>query len=385
MKKILLLGSGELGKEFVISAKRLGCHIIACDNYANAPAMQMADGFRVFNMLNAKLLRKTVKDTNPDLIVPEIEAIRTEELVKLEKDGIKIVPSARAVNMTMNRDAIRDRAKKLGIKTANFYYAENEKEVKKASEKLGLPCILKPVMSSSGKGQYKIDNSSSYQTAWKHARKNMRGDREKVIVEEFIDFENEITLLTIKQKKSDTIYCPPIGHVQINGDYEESWQPTKVKKELLEKAKIMAKLITDDLGGAGLYGVEFFVKKNDIIFSELSPRPHDTGMVTLYSQNLNEFDLHLRAILGYPIPKISILRKGYSSVIKAPHDIENKTGYNFEGLDNAFRINDVDIRLFGKTLAWPGRRLGVVLSSTRKSAITAKKLISIKTKRERKI
>ena len=380
MKKILLLGSGELGKEFAISAKRLGCIVIACDKYENAPAMQVSDSSRVLNMLDGNELRNLVRDVNPDYIVPEVEAIRTEELVKLEKEGKNIVPSARAVNMTMNRDVIRDRAAQMGISTAKFYYAVNEDDVKKASEKLGFPCILKPVMSSSGKGQYKIQNLDDCTKAWTHAKKNMRGDRLKVIVEEFIDFESEFTLLTVKQKNRDTIYCPPIGHRQINGDYEESWQPAEIDNNLLIEAKKISKLITDDLGGEGLFGVEFFLKKKEVIFSELSPRPHDTGLVTLFSQDLSEFDLHLRAILGYPIPNIILLRKGYSTVLKAPLDFKIEKNYIIEGLENAFKINNVDIKLFGKPLAWAGRRLGVILSSNKENGLAAKNLISIKSK-----
>ena len=380
MKKILLLGSGELGKEFAISAKRLGCNVIACDKYENAPAMQVSDSFKVLNMLDGNELRNLIRDVNPDYIVPEVEAIRTEELVKLEQEGKNIVPSARAVNMTMNRDVIRDRAAQMGIPTANFYYAVNEDDVKKASEKLGFPCILKPVMSSSGKGQYKILNLDNCTKAWNHAKKNMRGDRLKVIVEEFIEFESEFTLLTVKQKNRDTIYCPPIGHRQINGDYEESWQPAEINNNLLTEAKKISKLITDDLGGEGLFGVEFFLKKKEVIFSELSPRPHDTGLVTLFSQDLSEFDLHLRAILGYPIPNIILLRKGYSTVLKAPLDFKIEKNYIIEGLENAFKINNVDIKLFGKPLAWAGRRLGVILSSNKENGLAAKNLISIKSK-----
>ncbi len=383
MKKILLLGSGELGKEFAISAKRLGCEVIACDNYEKAPPMQVSDKFKILNMLDDTQLRKVIREENPDYIVPEVESIRTEELLRLEKEGNKIVPSGRAVNMTMNRDVIRDRATELGIRTAKYFYAENEDEVKEASKRLGFPCILKPVMSSSGKGQYKIENIDTCEEAWEYAKKNMRGDRLKVIVEEFIDFENEITLLTVKQTNRNTIYCPPIGHTQESGDYQESWQPADVNKNQLNEAKEISKIITDDLGGEGLFGVEFFIKKNEVIFSELSPRPHDTGMVTLFSQNLSEFDLHLRAILGYPIPNIILLRKGHSTVLKTPSNFKGKNEYTIDGLENAFKINNVDIRLFGKKIAWPGRRLGVILSTDRENALAAKKLISIKTKEKK--
>ncbi len=384
MKKILLLGSGELGKEFVISAKRLGCEIIACDSYENAPAMQMADGFEVFDMLNARLLNDVVMRIKPDLIVPEVESIRTEKLMELEKLGMKIVPSARAVNMTMNRDVIRDRATDLGIRTAKYHYAKNIEEVKKAAENIGFPCILKPVMSSSGKGQYKIRNLQDCLKAWEYAKINMRGDRLKVIIEEFIDFEKEITLLTVKQKNSKTLFCPPIGHKQIDGDYAESWQPETIKEEQLVKAKEISKLITDDLGGTGIFGVEFFVKEDYVIFSELSPRPHDTGMVTLFTQNLSEFDLHLRAIMGYPIPNILLLRQGYSTVIKAPYNFPNNHRYSVQGLENALKINNVDVRLFGKPLAWSNRRLGVILSNDRESGLAAKTFISIQTAQEEK-
>ena len=380
MKKILLLGSGELGKEFVISAKRLGCEVIACDKYSKAPAMQLADNYKVFDMLDPISLRKIIEEVNPDVIVPEVEAIRTEELLKLEQDGRKIVPSANAVNITMNRDSIRNRAKHLKVKTANFMYAINKEELKVAVETIGAPCIIKPVMSSSGKGQYKVNSIDSCNEAWEYAKKNMRGDRLKVIVEEFINFDAEITLLTVKQKKGETLFCPPIGHTQIGGDYEESWQPASINQDVLEKAKLVSKVLTDDLGGSGIFGVEFFIKKNEVIFSELSPRPHDTGMVTLYTQNLNEFDLHLRAILGYAIPNIMLLRRGYSTVIKAPLNFGVQKNYEIKGIENAFKINNVDIRLFGKKTAWSGRRLGIILSSDRENGKAAKGFITVKEK-----
>ncbi len=380
MKKILLLGSGELGKEFVISAKRLGCYVIACDKYPNAPAMQVADKALVFDMLDGKKLSKTVDETKPDFIVPEIEAIRTEELFNIENNGITVVPSARAVNLTMNRDAIRDRADELGIKTANYKYAHNKDELIKALEVIGFPCIVKPVMSSSGKGQTLLNKIEDANLAWENATRNMRGDRIKVIVEEYIDFQSEITLLTIRQKDSKTIFCPPIGHKQKDGDYIESWQPENINKEILKKGKYIAEIITKDLGGYGLFGVEFFITKNDIIFSELSPRPHDTGMVTMYTQNLSEFDLHIRAILGYPIANILLLREGYSTVIKADGFEKTRFKYNFIGIDKALALDDVDIRLFGKPEAWNGRRMGVILSKNRKIGHQARELISIKQK-----
>lgn len=380
MKKILLLGSGELGKEFTISAKRLGCEVVACDKYANAPAMQVADSAVVFDMLDAKKLSNLVGAVKPDFIVPEIEAIRTEELLNIENKGITVVPSARAVNLTMNRDAIRDRAVELGIKTAKYKYAHNLDELDLAIKTLGLPCIVKPVMSSSGKGQTLIKTQEEASTAWENATKNMRGDRVKVIVEEFINFISEITLLTIRQSNSNTIFCAPIGHQQKEGDYVESWQPENIKQDLLSKAKSIAEKITKDLGGNGLFGVEFFITTEDIIFSELSPRPHDTGMVTMYTQNLSEFDLHARAILSYPINNVSMLREGYSTVIKANGFEDKSFDYKFSGIEKALELDDVDIRLFGKPKAWNNRRLGVILSKNREIGQKAKSLIFINKK-----
>ena len=377
MKKILLLGSGELGKEFTISAKRLGCEVIACDKYAYAPAMQVADRSVVFDMLDAKKLANLVDEEKPDFIVPEIEAIRTEELLNIEKKGITVVPSARAVNLTMNRDAIRDRAIELGIKTAQYKYAHNLDELDQAIKTVGLPCIVKPVMSSSGKGQTLIKTQEEVPLAWENATKNMRGDRVKVIVEEFINFISEITLLTIRQSNSSTIFCPPIGHQQEQGDYIESWQPENINQNLLSKAKDIAEKITKDLGGNGLFGVEFFITTEDIIFSELSPRPHDTGMVTMYTQNLSEFDLHARAILSYPINNILMLREGYSTVIKANGFEDKNFDYKFSGIEKALELDDVDIRLFGKPKAWNNRRLGVILSKNREIGQKAKSLIFI--------
>ncbi len=380
MKKILLLGSGELGKEFTISAKRLGCEVIACDKYANAPAMQVADSSVVFDMLDAKKLANLVDEVKPDFIVPEIEAIRTEELFNIENTGITVVPSARAVNLTMNRDAIRDRAVELGIKTAKYKYAHSLDELEQAIKTVGLPCIVKPVMSSSGKGQTLIKAQEEIPLAWENATKNMRGDRVKVIIEEFINFISEITLLTIRQSNSSTIFCTPIGHKQEQGDYIESWQPENINQDLLSKAKKISEKITKDLGGNGLFGVEFFITVDDIIFSELSPRPHDTGMVTMYTQNLSEFDLHARAILSYPINNVLMLREGYSTVIKANGFEDKNFDYKFSGIEKALELDDVDIRLFGKPKAWNNRRLGVVLSKNREIGQKAKSLIFINKK-----
>ncbi len=380
MKKILLLGSGELGKEFVISAKRIGCEVIACDKYPNAPAMQVADKSVVFDMLDGKKLLKIVEKLKPDFIVPEIEAIRTEELFNIENQGITVVPSAKAVNLTMNRDSIRDRANRLNIKTAKYEYAHNLHELNAGIKIIGIPCIVKPVMSSSGKGQTLVNDFKEVSLAWDNATKNMRGDRIKVIIEEFIEFDSEITLLTIRQKKLKTLFCSPIGHKQVNGDYVESWQPEKIEPRLLKKAQDISKKITEDLGGEGLFGVEFFIKKEDVIFSELSPRPHDTGMVTMYTQNLSEFDLHVRAILGYPIYNISILRKGYSTVIKADTSEKNEFEYKFAGIEEALKLGDIDIRLFGKLKAWSSRRLGVIFSANRSMGEKARNLITIQKK-----
>jgi phosphoribosylglycinamide formyltransferase 2 len=380
MKKILLLGSGELGKEFTISAKRLGCEVIACDKYVNAPAMQVADSSVVFDMLDAKKLANLVDELKPDFIVPEIEAIRTEELLNIENKGITVVPSARAVNLTMNRDAIRDRAIGLGIKTAKYKYAHSLDELEQAITTVGLPCIVKPVMSSSGKGQTLIKAQEEVPLAWENATKNMRGDRVKLIIEEFINFKSEITLLTIRQSNSSTIFCPPIGHKQEQGDYIESWQPENINQDLLSKAKNISEKITKDLGGNGLFGVEFFITTEDIIFSELSPRPHDTGMVTMYTQNLSEFDLHARAILSYPINSVLMLREGYSTVIKANGFEDKNFDYKFSGIEKALELDDVDIRLFGKPKAWNNRRLGVILSKNREIGQKAKSLIFINKK-----
>ncbi|MEC7533138.1 MAG: formate-dependent phosphoribosylglycinamide formyltransferase, partial [Pseudomonadota bacterium] len=318
--KIFLLGSGELGREFVISAKRLGAYVVACDSYDDAPAMQLADAREVFSMLDGEALRAAVERHQPDFIVPEIEAIRTSVLVELEEEGRTVVPSARAAQLTMNRDAIRDlAANELGLVTSKYRYAKNLEEVKAAAAHTGLPCVIKPVMSSSGKGQSTVREDAGLEAAWDYACANMRGDRQRVIVEQFVDFDYEITLLTVRHKDGVS-FCPPIGHRQERGDYQESWQPTPMTDAAIAKAQDMARTVVDDLGGYGLFGVEFFVKGEDVIFSELSPRPHDTGMVTLVSQNLTEFDLHARAVLGLPIPPVLRARPAASAVILAERD-----------------------------------------------------------------
>jgi phosphoribosylglycinamide formyltransferase 2 len=358
MKKILLLGSGELGKEFVISAKRLGCHVIACDSYAGAPAMQVADESEVFSMLDEVALRAAIARHQPDLIVPEIEAIRTEVLLDVEKQGFEVIPSARAANLTMNRDRIRDVAVGLGVRTAQFSYADSAAELLARATEIGFPVVIKPVMSSSGKGQSVAKSAAEVQASWDFACAGMRGDRQKVIVEEFIHFEFEITLLTVRQRNGQTLFCPPIGHVQERGDYQYSWQPQGMTPEQIQAAQDMAQKVTTDLGGAGLFGVEFFVTKDEVIFSELSPRPHDTGMVTLISQNLSEFDLHARAILGLPIPNIECV-EGASAVVLADKEGTHPT---FIGVAEALSEPGVDVRIFGKPTTRPYRRMAVALA-----------------------
>jgi phosphoribosylglycinamide formyltransferase 2 len=363
--RILLLGSGELGKEFAISAKRLGAHVIACDSYAGAPAMQVADGCEIFSMLDGDRLRETVRRHRPDFVVPEVEAIRTEVLAELDAGGTRIVPSARATMMTMNRDSIRELAAgPLGLRTSRFRFAESLEEVEAAAAHTGFPCVVKPVMSSSGKGQLTVEAAGELRSAWDYAVANMRGDRARVIVEEFVRFDYEITLLTIRTRHG-ILFCPPIGHRQERGDYRESWQPTAMSKAALDDAREMARRVVDDLGGSGLYGVEFFVKGDEVIFSELSPRPHDTGMVTLLSQNLSEFDLHARAILGLPIPDIaSTAPAAASAVILADRESEC---FRFEGLAEALALGsegaEVDVRIFGKPVTRPNRRMGVALAT----------------------
>jgi phosphoribosylglycinamide formyltransferase 2 len=356
----MLLGSGELGKEFAIAAKRLGNYVIAVDRYANAPAMQVADCFEVISMLNADDLETVIQKHKPDFIIPEIEAIKTDKLIEIEQKGITVIPTAKATNYTMNRDRIRELAhKELGIRTAKYAYATSLNELIAASENIGFPNVVKPVMSSSGKGQSIVHNSSEVEKAWNYAIEGSRGDSQKIIVEEFINFETEITLLTIKQWNAPTIFCSPIGHRQERGDYQESWQPAEIADKFILDAQAIAQKVTDALGGAGIFGVEFFVTKDEVIFSELSPRPHDTGMVTLISQNLNEFELHLRAVLGLPIPTIEQLGSSASAVILA-HEYANYISY--EGVANALSETDVDVRLFGKPDSRPFRRMGVALA-----------------------
>lgn len=360
---ILLLGSGELGREFTISAKRLGARVIACDSYDNAPAMQVADAREVFSMLDGAALRAAAEKHRPDLIVPEIEAIRTEVLADLEADGFTIVPSARAAQLTMNRDAIRDLAAgELGLVTSQYGYGTSFAECEGIAARIGYPLVMKPVMSSSGKGQSKVDGPEALEAAWNYAVANMRGDRARVIAEQFIAFDYEITLLTIRHAGGIS-FCPPIGHRQERGDYRESWQPAAMSPAALAKAQGMAAKVVMALQGEGrgwgLYGVEFFVRGEEVIFSELSPRPHDTGMVTLASQHLTEFDLHARAILGLPVPDTIAAQPAASAVILADRESDL---FAFEGIGDALALGDTDVRIFGKPVTRPYRRMGVALA-----------------------
>jgi phosphoribosylglycinamide formyltransferase 2 len=362
-KKIVLLGSGELGKEVVIALQRLGQTVIAVDSYENAPAMQVADGYEVINMLDAHQLDHVIEKHQPDIIIPEIEAIRTEQFYNYEAAGIQVVPSAKAANYTMNRKAIRDLAAiDLQVKTAKYQYATTLETFKTAIAAIGLPCVVKPLMSSSGKGQSVVKTEADIEQAWTYAIEGSRGDLKEVIVEEFISFDYEITLLTVTQKDGPTLFCPPIGHRQERGDYQESWQPMTMNPAHLKEAEEMAARVTKALGGSGLWGVEFFITKDGAYFSELSPRPHDTGMVTLAgTQNFSEFELHVRAVLGLPIPAIHLLKNGASAVILAT--ASSDFAPNFIGVDEVLAKEGFDIRLFGKPTTRPYRRMGVVLNS----------------------
>lgn len=361
-KKILLLGSGELGKEFTIACQRLGQYVIAVDSYEGAPAMQVAHEFEVIDMLNGGELDRIVAKHHPDLIVPEIEAIRTERFYDYEAKGIQVVPSAKAANFTMNRKAIRDLAAvEVGVRTATYRYASTLEELKEGVKVCGIPCVVKPLMSSSGKGQSVIKSPNDIEKAWNYAMEGSRGDLKEVIVEGFIDFDYEITLLTVTQVNGKTLYCPPIGHRQERGDYQESWQPMPMDPGHLKEAQEMANQVTKALGGSGIWGVEFFITKEGAYFSELSPRPHDTGMVTLAgTQNFNEFELHARAILGLPIPEIVLLNNGASAVVLASNESADLP--IFSGLQEAASIPNGDFKLFGKPSTRPFRRMAVGLS-----------------------
>jgi phosphoribosylglycinamide formyltransferase 2 len=360
---LMLLGSGELGREFAIAAKRLGCRIVACDRYENAPAMQLADAFEVFPMLDGKALRAAVEKHKPDVIIPEIEAIDTAKLTELEKEGWRVTPSAKAVQLTMNRDRIRDfAANELGLTTSHYRFAESRDEAIAAAAEVRIPCVIKPVMSSSGKGQTTVRKSDEVGAAWDYAVANMRGDRPRVIVEEYIAFDSEITLLTVATRDG-VLFCPPVGHRQEHGDYRESWQPAAIPREALHSARYQSRKVVEALGGHGIFGVEFFVRGDQAIFSELSPRPHDTGMVTLISQFPNQFELHLRAVLGLPIPSIELAGPSASAVILASEESETVA---YEGVADALALgargNPVDVRIFAKPKTLKNRRMGVALA-----------------------
>ncbi len=360
--KILLLGSGELGKEVAIALQRLGQYVIAVDNYENAPAMQVAHEFEVINMLDGAALDKIVAKHKPDFIVPEVESIRTERFYDYEKQGYTVIPSAKAANFTMNRKAIRDLAAiDLGVKTAKYKYATSFEELKAGVAFTGMPCVVKPLMSSSGKGQSVIKTEEDIEKAWNYALEGSRGDLMEVIVEAFIDFDYEITLLTLTQNNGNTLYCPPIGHRQERGDYQESWQPMAMDAVHLKEAEEIANKVTKALGGSGIWGVEFFIGKEGVYFSELSPRPHDTGMVTLAgTQDFTEFELHARAILGIPVLAIPLIRNGASAVVLA--DKENNAFPTFIGLNEAAAFKNTDFKIFGKPTTRPYRRMAVALA-----------------------
>tara|TARA_B110000902_G_scaffold147714_1_gene170356 strand:+ start:356 stop:1516 length:1161 start_codon:yes stop_codon:yes gene_type:complete len=363
MKKVMLLGSGELGKEVIIALQRLGCFTIACDSYAGAPAMQVADAFEVFSMLDGISLDAAVDKHQPDIIVPEVESIRTDRLYDFEKRGIQVTPSAQAANFTMNRKLIRDlAAKELGLKTAPYQYATTFQEFKSAVEAIGMPCVIKPLMSSSGKGQSVVREDSELEYAFTYAMEGSRGDLKEIIIEGFIDFHTEITLLTVTQKNGKTLFCAPIGHRQERGDYQESWQPCAMDNDQLLEAQHMAIKVTKALGGEGLWGIEYFLASDGVYFSELSPRPHDTGMVTLAgTQNFNEFELHARALLGLPIVEIEQRYPGVSAVVLA-----SETGVpDYGGLEKACGYEQSDIKIFGKPTTRPFRRMAVALTYDR--------------------
>ncbi len=359
-RTLMLLGSGELGKEVAVAAQRLGCRVIAVDRYAGAPAMQVADVAEVVAMGDPEALKAVVRRHQPDLVIPEIEALAVDALAELEAEGITVIPTARATAVTMNRDRIRDlAARELGLRTARFAYAGSAEELAAAAAPLGWPVVVKPVMSSSGKGQSVVRGPEGIAAAWEAAMAGARGAGARVIVEEFLRFDLEITLLTVKQWQGPTLFCPPIGHIQERGDYQCSWQPASMPAEALAAAEAMAQAVTDNLGGAGLFGVEFFLCGGEVVFSELSPRPHDTGLVTLLGQNLSEFELHLRAVLGLPIPAIHSLGAAASRVILAE---AAGAPVRYSGVAEALAEPETQVLLFGKPEARPQRRMGVVLA-----------------------
>ncbi|SFK02673.1 formate-dependent phosphoribosylglycinamide formyltransferase [Halobacillus dabanensis] len=358
-KKMMLLGSGELGKEVIIEAQRLGIETIAVDRYKGAPAMQVAHRSHVVDMLDGDELRTVIEQEKPDFIVPEIEAIATETLLKLEQEGYNVIPTAYATKLTMDREGIRRLAsEKLKLPTAKYEFADSLEELKEAVGKIGTPCVIKPIMSSSGKGQSLCRTEADIETSWQESLDSGRGKSTRVIVEEFIHFDSEITLLTVRSS-NETFFCPPIGHLQQDGDYIQSWQPHDMTMEHISEAENLAKKVTDEIGGYGLFGVELFVTENGVYFSEVSPRPHDTGMVTLVTQELSEFALHVRAVLGFPIEEISLISPGASHAIKAA---EESKDYQISGMEEALAVPHTQMRLFGKPSTKVGRRMGVVLS-----------------------
>jgi len=358
--KVLLLGSGELGKEVAISLQRLGCEVIACDRYENAPAMQVADRSYAFSMLDANELRRVIELEQPNYIVPEIEAIATEMLIELERDGFHVVPSARAANLTMNREGIRRlAAEELGVATSPYRFADSFESFEQAAEGIGFPCIVKPIMSSSGKGQSLLRSKDDLVSAWEYAQEGGRAGAGRVIIEGFIEFDYEITLLTVRHA-GGTSFCDPIGHRQEDGDYRESWQPQPMSDAARAQSEVIAELVTGALGGYGLFGVELFVRGDNVWFSEVSPRPHDTGMVTLISQNLSEFDLHARAFLGLPVPGIRQRGPSASAVILVDGSSQRVA---FGNLNSALEEADTDLRLFGKPEVSGRRRMGVALAT----------------------
>ena len=374
--RVLLLGSGELGKEVSIELMRLGCEVIAVDRYANAPAMQVAHRSHVIDMLDGAAIRGVVEQERPHFIVPEIEAIATDELLKLEQEGVTVVPTARAASLTMNREGIRRlAAEELGLNTSPYRFAGNREEYLAAVREIGLPCVVKPVMSSSGKGQSLVKQEQDIDDAWDYAQSGGRAGQGRVIVEGFVDFEYEITLLTVRHRDG-TSFCAPIGHRQEDGDYRESWQPQPMNDAALVEAERQARAVTDALGGRGLFGVEFFVKGDQVWFSEVSPRPHDTGLVTLMSQDLSEFALHARAILGLPVPLIEQRGPSASSVLMVKGE---STDMRYGNLDEALAQPDTDLRLFGKPEVSGSRRLGVAVAradSVERARVKANKVIA---------
>jgi phosphoribosylglycinamide formyltransferase 2 len=359
-KKMMLLGAGELGKEVIIEAQRLGVETIAVDRYANAPAMQVAHRSYVIDMLDGDQLREIIRKEQPDLIVPEIEAIATHVLVELEQEGQRVIPTATAAQLTMDREGIRRlAAETLKLPTANYAFADSLNELKAAVAAIGTPCVIKPIMSSSGKGQSVCRSLDKVEDSWTYAMEGGRAKKTRVIVEQFIHFESEITLLTVRSA-TGTTFCAPIGHVQKDGDYIESWQPHEMTDVQIEQAQNIARTITDALGGTGIYGVELFLCKDEVYFSEVSPRPHDTGMVTMVTQDLSEFALHVRAILGFPIPTIRLLAPGASHTLKAA---EERHVFSIEGIEQALAIPHTQLRIFGKPETKVGRRMAVALST----------------------